>query len=65
MVIILSLKELAMEFEGQFGCLWENTENVSIEKEVTKVYKEGNENITIISYKIKLVHSAKFMASSL
>ena len=39
--------------------------SVLIEKEVTKVYKEGNENITIISYKIKHVHSARFMASSL
>ena len=45
-------------FEGQFEWLRETTEKhkkcfLPIEKEVTKVDKEGNENIIYISYKIK------------
>ena len=48
----------------------ENTEkyknlSIPIEKEVTKVDKEVNENIITISYKIKLTDSVRFMASSL
>ena len=48
----------------------ENTEkyknlSIPIEKEVTKVDKEVNENIITISYKIKLIDSVRFMASSL
>ena len=48
----------------------ENTEKyknlfIPIEKEVTKVDKEVNENIITISYKIKLIDSVRFMASSL
>ena len=34
-------------------------------KEVTKVDKEGNQNIITISYKIKFIDSARFMASSI
>ena len=69
MIIILSLKELANVFEGQFECLGENTENfktfsVPIEKEVTKLDKDGNESVVTISYKIKFIDSARFMASS-
>ena len=64
------IKELVNEFEGQFGCLGENTEkyktfSVPIEKEVTKVDKDSNESATTISYKIKFIDSARFMASSL
>ena len=64
------IKELANEFEGQFECLGENTEkyktfSVPIEKEVTKIYKDGNESVVTISYKIKFIDSARFMASSL
>ena len=41
------IKELASRFEGKFECLGENTENfktfsVPIEKEVTKIDKDGN-----------------------
>ena len=36
-----------------------------IEKEVTKIDKDGNEDFVTISYKIKFVDSARFMASSL
>ena len=34
-------------------------------KEVAKVDKEGNQNIITISYKIKFIDSARFMASSI
>ena len=44
------IKKLAIEFEGQSECLRENAENyktfsVSIEKEIRKVDKDGNEDI--------------------
>ena len=62
------IKELAKEFEGE--CIWENTEkykalSVSIKKEVTKIDKDGNQSVVNISYKIKFIASARFMASSL
>ena len=49
------IKELANEFEGQFECLGENTENhnifsVPIEKEVINIDKDGNESVITISY---------------
>ena len=50
-------------FEG----LRENTENykifsIPIEKEVTKINKDGNENFVTTPYKINFVDRAKFMA---
>ena len=64
------INELANQCEGQFEFLGENTEkyktfSVSIEKEVTKIDEDSNENVITISYKIKLIDSARFMASSL
>ena len=64
------IKELANKFEGQFECLGENTEkyktfSVPVEKEVANIDKDGNENVVTISYKIKFIDSARFMASSL
>ena len=64
------MKELADEFQGQCECLGENTEkykifSIPIEKEVTKFDKNDNEKAVTISYKIKFIDSAKFMASSL
>ena len=38
---------------------------VPIVKEVTKIDKDGNESVITISYKIKLIDSVRFMASSL
>ena len=63
------MKVLANEFKGQFECFRENTEkhktfSVAIEKEIKKTDKDGNENLTTVSYKIKFVHRARFMASS-
>ena len=64
------IKILANEFEGQFECLGENTEkyktfSVPIEKEITKIDKDGNESVVTISDKIKFIDSARFMATSL
>ena len=41
-------------------------QNISapIEKEVTEINKDGNESVAIISYKIKFIDSARFMATS-
>ena len=63
------IKELANKFQGQFERLGENTEkyktfSVTIEKEITKISKNGNGSVTI-SYKIKFIDSTRFMASSL
>ena len=56
--------------EGQSECLWENSENYrtfsgSIEKELTKKDKDGNGSVAAISWKIKFIGSARFIASSL
>ena len=64
------IKESANEFEGQFEYLGENTEkyktfSVPIEKEVKNIDKDGNESVVTISYKIKFINSARFMAISL
>ena len=64
------IKELAEEFEGEFECLGENTEEyitftVIIKKEITKKHKNGNDKITKISYKIKFIDSCRFMSTSL
>ena len=50
-------------FEGKFECLGENAENYKtfsfpIEKEVTK-------SVVTISYEVKYIDSARFMATSL
>ena len=57
------IKELANGFEGKFECVGENMEkyktfSVPIEKEITKIDKDGNESVVTISYKIKFINSA-------
>ena len=61
------IKELAKKSKGQFECLGENikmykTFSVPVEKEIRKVDKDGNVDITTVSYKI--IFMARFMASS-
>ena len=41
------------------------TFSVPIEKEVTKIDKDGSESIVTISYKIKFIDSVRFIVSSL
>ena len=60
------IKELAQEFKGQFECFWENTEkyitfSIPIKKQITKIYKDENNKIVNISYKIKFIDSFRFM----
>ena len=64
------IKELENEFEEQFEYIGENTEkyktfSVPIEKEVTHIDKDGNESVVTLSYRMKFIDSAKFMASLL
>ena len=63
------IKELANESEGHFECLEENTEKykkilVPVGKGVTEIVKDGNESVVTISYKIKFIDSARFIATS-
>ena len=66
----LIIKELAKEFEEKNEFLGENTEkyktfSIPIEKEGTKTDKDGSKSVVTVSYKIKFIDSARFMASSL
>ena len=68
MFIILLLKKLAEEFEGQFEHIGENTEKKSLFSfpiEIKKSAKDDDEHIVRISYKIKLIHSGRFKTISL
>ena len=63
------IKELVVEFKKQFTCLGENTEKyitfvVPIEKEVTRITKNGEEVTKDISYMLQFVDSARIMVSS-
>ena len=57
------IKELVKEFEGNFGCLGENTEKY-ITFSVPLKQKIENKNLEI-TYKIKFIDSFRFMSSSL
>ena len=64
------MKELAEEFEKEITCLGENTVkpltfSVPIQKEVTRIDKNGEEIRKIISYRLQFTHSIRFMARSL
>ena len=64
------IKELAKELEEQFEFIGENKEkyktfSVPVKTEIIKIDKDGNESVKTISYKIKFIDSARFMASSL
>ena len=64
------IKELAEEFKKQFTCLGENTESyiiftVPIEKQVTRIDKNGEEITKNIFYFLRIINGARFMASSL
>ena len=38
---------------------------MSIKKEITEIYKDGNDNIMKTSYKLKFTNSFRFMSNSL
>ena len=64
------IKELAEEFKKQFTSLGKNTEKhitftVPIEKEVTRIDKNGEEITKNISYALQFTDSPRFMVSSL
>ena len=64
------IKEVAGEFKKQFTCLGKNTEKyitftVPIEKEVTRIDKNGEEITKNISYILQFIDNARFIASSL
>ena len=64
------INESAEEFKKQFTCLGENTKKyiaftVPIEKEFTRIDKNGEEITKNISYILQFIDSARFMASSL
>ena len=64
----LLLQKLANKFERKFKYLGKNTEKCktfSVPIGVTKIDKDGNESVLTISYKIKFIDSARFMATSL
>ena len=70
MIIISLLKNLQTSLRDNMNVLGENTEkykifSVPIEKEITKIDKEDNESVATISYKLKFIDSARFMATSL
>ena len=61
---------LPEEFKKQSTCLGENTEKyinftVPIEKEVTRINKNGEEVIKNMSYILRFIDSTRFMVSSL
>ena len=64
------IKQLAKEFQIEIYCLGENTEkyktfSAPLTKEVKRIDKNGEKNTKTISYKLQLIDSARFMASSL
>ena len=64
------IKELAEEFKKRFTCLGEITKKyitftVPIEKEVTRIDKNGEETIKNMSYILQYIDGARFIASSL
>ena len=64
------INELAEEFQKQFTCLGDNTEEyitltVPIEKEVTRIDKNEKEITKNISYILQFIDSTRFVASSL
>ena len=65
-----TIKELAKKFVKQFTCLGEKTEKyitfkVRTEKEVTRIHSNGEEITKNVSYRLKFIDKARFMASSL
>ena len=58
------IKELVKEFDGNFGCLGENTEKYMTFSVPIKKKTENKASIEI-NYKIKVIDSCRFMSSSI
>ena len=70
MTFILSVKELANEFEGQFESIRGKNEiyksfTALIKNEVIKIDKDGNKSVETLSYKIQLIDSMRFPSKHL
>ena len=64
------IKELANEFKKLFTCLGEIlkkyiTFTIPIEKEVTRIDKNGEEVTKFVSYLLQFTDSARFMTTSI
>ena len=64
------IKELAEKIQKQFTCFGENTEKyitfaVPIEKEATRIDKNGEEVTKNIYYILQFIDSTRFMTSTL
>ena len=64
------IKKLANKFEGKFECLGENTKkhktfSVPTEKDISKINKDDNESVRLISCKITFIASERFTTSQL
>ena len=64
-IIIFSVNVLSHQFDEEFNNLGEKTEkyeSFSVPKNKGSCNKNGSENLTTISYKIKLIDNARFMS---
>ena len=64
------MKELAEKFKGQYPCLGENTKkyiifSFPIEAKDKRIGKNGEKMTKAMCYKLKLIDSTRFIASSL
>ena len=60
------IRQLAKEFEGNFGCLEENTEKyITFTVPIKKELNNNNNNNKAIVYKLKFIGSFRFMSTSL
>ena len=69
MIIIFIIKELPEEFKKKFTCLGQNTKKyitftVAIEKEVTRIGKNGEEITKNISHILHFIDSAHYQILS-
>ena len=70
MTFILSVKELANEFEGQLESIRGKNEiyksfTALIKNEVIKIDKDGNKSVETLSYEIKRIDSMRFPSKHL
>ena len=47
------------------GKIQKGTKLSPFQQKVTEIYKDGNESVVTISYKMKFINNARFMATSL